>query len=541
VRPSTRRRLLAGLAVAIVWVELVVLQAGHVASQGPKAPSAIPIAALPTIPPETEQFANDWPVPQGNLAATRSAAHSTISSATIARLEVAWTFDLPAVSAYGSVTANPIVVGDAVYIQDMQSNVFALDRATGALRWKAEYHVESAGPNGVAVGYGMVFATLGDTGEVVALDSGSGRQVWRRQVGSPPGEGIDMAPIAYGGLVYVSTVPGTSGNDNFYLGGDRGILYALDAINGQVAWWFDTTNGGWGASRVAGGGGLWYPPSFDAAGNLYFGVGNPGPFPLTPNCPNGACRPGDNAYTDSMVSLDGKTGGVRWSYQDRKHDLLGLDFQHTPILTTVGGTPVAIGSGKTGNVVAVNADSGAVLWKTPVGKHQNDDVAELPSNGFLEVYPGDFGGVESPIAYANGSVFATYVDFPQAQGATGEGPNLGAFATATGGLVAIDADDGSVRWEAKIDALVVGGATVANDVVFTNGLDGFLRAFHADTGVELWHREGASGYNAPPAIAGDMLFVGAGFVKLPRAGAAPVIIPEGQAAPGSKLMAFRIR
>ena len=523
--------------MVVAVVALVALQARRGSTQS--LATLAPGADMPTIPPETAQFANDWPVAQGNLAATRSAANSAISSTNVTQLEVAWTFDLSASGAWGSVTANPIVAGDRVYIQDMQSNVFALDRATGALKWKAEFNIGSAGPNGVTVGYGMVYAPLGDTGEVVALDAGSGKTVWRKQVGSPPGEGIDMAPIAYGGLVYVSTVPGTSGHENFYRAGDRGLLYALDAANGQVAWSFDTTHG---APRAGGGGGLWYPPSFDAAGNVYFGVGNPSPFPGTRSCPNGSCRPGDNEYTDSMVSLDGKTGGVRWYYQDRKHDLLGLDFQQTPILTTVelGGTatPMAIGSGKTGNVVAVKSVTGEVIWKRSVGRHQNDDVTELPSDVALEVFPGDYGGVETPIAYASGTVFATYLDLPQFQSAALANPGNATLTDGTGGLVAISGANGSVKWEAKINALVLGGATVANDVVFTGGLDGFLRAFNAETGQELWKHEARSGFNAPPAIAGDMAFVGAGFVKLPPVGGAPVRISGGS---GSGLIAFKIR
>lgn len=514
-----RRLLVVGLAV-VVLIEVVAL-----AKRPAVVPIPIPFGALSVIPPETAQYATDWPVPQGNLSATRSAVGSAITAENVSRLKVAWTFDLPATGAWGSVTANPIVLGNTVYIQDMQSNVFAVDRITGVLLWKAEYSIASTGPNGVAVGYGMVYATLGDTGEVVALEAVTGKAVWRKQIGHPPGEGVDMAPIVYGGLVYVSTVPGTTGLEQFYRAGDRGILYALDAQTGEVVWYFDTTNGGLGASRIAGGGGLWYPPSFDSAGNLYFGTGNPGPYPLTPDCPNGSCRPGPNLYTNSMVSLDGKTGAVRWYYQDAPHDLLGLDFQHTPIL--VDG--MAIGSGKTGNVVAVNSNTGKVLWKRPVGKHQNDHVTELPSGG-LEVYPGDYGGIESPIAYANGTVFATYLDLPQYQTATGASPENANFASATGGIVAIDASDGSVKWVAKIPTLVVGGATVANDVVFTSGLDGFLRAFDTETGTELWAYEAQSGFNAPPAIAGDMVFVGAGFVKLGSDGPASV----------SKLIAFRL-
>jgi uncharacterized cupredoxin-like copper-binding protein len=86
---------------------------------------------------------------------------------------------------------------------------------------------------------------------------------------------------------------------------------------------------------------------------------------------------------------------------------------------------------------------------------------------------------------------------------------------------------------------------VANDVVFTSGLDGFFRAYDVNTGEELWNYEAQSGFNAPPAIAGDMVFVAAGFVKMPPAGSAPAATPEGATtesgpAPVAKLIAFRI-
>ena len=162
----------------------------------------------------------------------------------------------------------------------------------------------------------------------------------------------------------------------------------------------------------------------------------------------------------------------------------------------------------------MNSDTGKVLWKTPIGKHQFDDITELPGDVDLVVFPGNLGGIELAMAYSNGVVFTTYIDLPQYQSATGANP-LPAFSGGTGGLVAIRAADGSVKWESKINTLELGGATVANDVVFTSGLDGFLHAFNADTGAELWSYEAHSGFNAPPAIAGDMVFVGAGFRETP--------------------------
>lgn len=523
VQPGlTRRNILAGLVLVIGLTAGTILTARG---------SPIPPAShrdLPMAPPEVA--ANGWAVPQGDVSGTRH-ARSSIDATNVGRLEAAWTFDLVGSGIYGSITSNPIVAGDTVYVQDMQSNVFAFERTTGSVKWTAVFNVGSSGPNGVALGYGLVYAPLGDTREVVALDA-RGDVVWRAQVGNP-GEGIDMAPIAYNGLVYVSTVPGVSTGD-FYDPDLRGVLYALDASTGEVAWSFDTTNGGWGPNST--GGGLWYPPSFDEQGNAYFGTGNPGPYPLTPDCPNGSCRPGDNLYTDSMVSLD-PTGKLRWYYQDRKHDLLDLDFQNTPIL--VDG--LAIGSGKTGNVVAVDQATGKVQWKRAVCTHKNDELTELPAEP-IEILPGEFGGVETPIAYADGGLYVTCVNVPQYQSATGPGQNNGAFAAGNSRLVAIDVASGSVRWEHRVNTVLLGGATVANDVVFTSGLDGFLRVFSAVDGTELWSHESRSGYNAPPTVAGDMVFAGAGFLKFPQGGGPPIDADiDGSNAPVPQLVAFVLR
>lgn len=543
---SIHRRPARALALAL-GASLVAATA--VAQEGTPPPP------LPTIPPETEALSGNWPVPQGDLAGTRNAVDTSIDSSTIGELEVAWTFDITAPGFFGSITAQPIVVDDTVYIQDMRSNIFALDKTTGETKWEAPFDVGSIGPNGVAVGYGMVYAGLSDTGEVVALSVEDGSEVWRQRIGSPPGEGIDMSPIVHDGTVYISTVPGT-GLGSFYAGGDRGVLYALDARTGEVEWWWDTTNGGFDRVAVAGGGGLWYPPSFDDEGNLYFGVGNPAPWPLTPECPNGECRPGDNLYTSAMVSLDPKLGSVRWYYQDAPHDLLDLDFQATPILATVQvdgtDTPVAIGSGKTGNVVAVHRDTGEVIWKTPVGKHQNDTPGQpLPEDGStVEVYPGSLGGVETPMAFANGVVFAAYLDYPQYQTATGmdDAASVG-YDQGQGGLVAIDAASGSILWDVKMDTLPVAAATVANDLVFSAGIDGILSAHLTGTGEQVWTFQAENGFNAPPAVAGDWLFIGAGAPRIEFSHAPGTTPPpdadadaEGTTGPQpvAKLYAFRI-
>jgi outer membrane protein assembly factor BamB/plastocyanin len=368
-----------------------------------------------------------------------------------------------------------------------------------------------------------------------------------------------MVPTVYDNVVYISTVPGSS--ENFYQGGQRGILYALDARTGHELWDFDTTADNlWGAARLNSGGGLWYPPSVDERGNLYFGVGNAAPWPGvvvdgTPY-PNGSSRPGNNDYASSMVSLDPRLGSVRWYHNAKPHDLFDLDFQLTPIIATVSvdgvDTKIAIGSGKVGRVVAANADTGELLWDAKVGKHQNDDLQAVPPGQSVEVYPGPLGGVETPMAFADGTVFVPVVNLPIDFTSTGLDLSAFDYGKATGELIAINAADGTIEWDVQLPTMVLGGAAVANDVVFTAGLDGVVRGFNVADGSEVFTYQAAAGINAPLAIAGDTLLVPAGGFLIPAAeqgqveatpgsaaGVQPAT-PGAQAAPRNELIALSI-
>ena len=516
------------------------------------AQDASPPPPLPTVPPETEQLSGNWPVPQGDLSATRNAVDSSISKDTVGDLQLAWTFDITAPGIFGGITSQPIVVGDTVYIQDMRSNVFALDRDTGAQKWEAPFDVGSIGPNGVAVAYDMVYAGLSDTGEVVALNASDGSVVWRQKIGSPPGEGIDMSPIVYDGTVYISTTPGT-GLGSFYAGGDRGVLYALDARTGETKWWFDTTKGGFDAVAVAGGGGLWYPPSIDQDGNIYFGVGNPAPWPLTPECPNGACRPGKNLYTSSMVSIDPSTGAVRWYYQDRPHDLLDLDFQATPILDQRQhrrhrhaprhrfGQDRQRRGGSPGHRRGGLEDAGR---QAPERRGEGPARRRLDPRGV----PGHASAASrrlwpTPTARSTPPILT----IPQYQTATGQDDaKTCGFDAGTGGLVALDVKTGKVRWDIKLPTLPVGGSHRGQRPRVRGRHRRHVRGVRPGTGDQVWSYDGDLGFNAAPAIAGDYVFVGGGYPKVahtdPDASPAPTADPSASKAPGPvpKLFAFRI-
>jgi glucose dehydrogenase len=492
---------------------------------GPATPN--PLSATP-IPQEVIQYAGDWPVAQGNLQSTRAAANSPINASNLSKLATAWTWPITATAGFGGMTCNPVVQGQVVYVQDMQSNVFALDRGSGKELWHTNFDVPSNGPNGVAVAYGYVYAATGDNSVAFALDAKTGKQVWASKLSNNNFECIDMAPLVYNNTVYISTNPNNTTYGN-YRGGARGILYALDAATGVTLWSFDTAADNlWGAPRINSGAGLWYPPSVDDKGNLYFGTGNPAPYPGNDQYPNGTSRPGPNNYSDSLVSLDPNTGGVRWFINANPHDLYDHDLQESPVLATVtlNQTPtlMAFGSGKTGTVVAADANTGALLWKTDVGKHQNDQRQELPP-GTTEIYPGTLGGIESPIAFGDNKIFAPYIDFPEYLTPSGAGKSTSgkSLADAGGGLAAIDAVSGDIVWDVKVNAIVTAGATVVNDVVLAPMLDGYLRAYDIKTGNKVWEMQTPAGVNAPLAVAGDTIIIAA---------AAPIFVNTSASAPG---------
>jgi alcohol dehydrogenase (cytochrome c) len=417
---------------------------------------------------------------------------------------VAWRFRLPTKPGYaGSITSTPIVVGDTVYVQDMGSNVFALDRETGELRWTKWFRAPNPGPNGIAVAGGVVFGNT-DT-RAFALDAATGRQLWIRKLITPTEQFIDIAPVAANGLMYTSTIG--------YLPGGRGALYGLDAETGEIRWRFDTILEPWPWPMEAGGGGAWFPMSVDELGRVYAGNSNPGPWGGTRKRPNGGSFPGPALYTDSLLVLDGQTGELLWHDQVTPHDIRDYDFQLSPIIArlAVGGVErdVVLGGGKAGIVVAWDRDTHERLWEAKLGRRKNDE-GPLPRER-VTVCPGLLGGVETPMALADGRLFVPVVDFCAKGSSIGYEP-LGGLEpeNGTGELVALDARTGSRLWSVKLSTPPFGCATVANDVVFAPLYDGRIAAFAAVDGRLLWEGRARAGINACPAIAGDLLLLGAG-------------------------------
>jgi outer membrane protein assembly factor BamB len=462
-----------------------------------------------------------------DLASTRHVTDSSIDKGSVGGLKEAWTLPSSAQSSYGAYSTSPVVSNGVVYIQDLESNVEAVSLDSGEILWSKSYEQPDQGPNGVSVGEGRVYGATPKG--AFALDQKTGEQLWQTNLAKGV-LAIDMPVAAHDGLVYVSTVPVTVASS--YPAGGVGTLYALDAKTGKEVWHFDTVPADlWGDKSVNSGGGVWYEPTFDEHGSMYFGVGNPVPFPGAPGKPWGSSRPGPNVYTDSVVKLDAKTGKLQWFHQVTPHDVYDWDQQDPPMLVKPGGHELVISAGKSGIVVALDAKTGKQVWKQAVGQHNgHDEDGLLAIRGEASkikpgtVYPGTLGGVIAPMATDGTTVFVPVVNHPLTVNAAGT--EIGESSSIGGDLYALDAATGKVNWANKLPSAAFGAPVVVNDVVFASSYEGTIFAADAKTGSELWSQSLPAGINAGLVVSGDTLLAPAG-----------VTAAEGQA-PG--LVAYRL-
>ena len=423
---SKEARTIGGRRPAVAGAALVVaagLIAGGCSSSSSSSsstlacPSKHGTAVTGTAPAATGRPAAGWTLPGADLANTRYVA-SAITSADVSTLGVAWTVPLTISTARtdGAYATTPVIVNGVVYVQDLESDVMAISLATGKVLWRHDYNSPNGGPDGVNVAGGVVYAATAKS--AVALDAATGAQLWSRTLIGNDHEGIAMAPGYNHGTVYVSTMPANVTGQ--YLPGGKGILWALNATTGAPEWSWNSVQNLWGNPGVNSGGGLWYSPSFDAQGNIYLGIGNPGPIFGTKSYPLGSSRPGPDLYTDSVVKLS-PAGKLLWYYQLTPHDLYDWDLQNPPVLSTANGRPVVIDGGKAGILIELDAQTGKLLWQRPVGGHdghQNDGLltehATPTSRGILPaeycLEPSLYGGILTELASNGSTDFAAVND-----------------------------------------------------------------------------------------------------------------------------------
>ena len=473
----------------------------------------------------------------GNYDQTRYFPGKEINTSNVGKLHPAWIFQTEVKE---SQETTPIVVDGVMYVTTSFDHVYALNAKTGEEYWHYKHKMGPittycCGPNnrGVAIYKDKVYLATLDS-QLVALDAKTGSVIWQTQIDDPElGYSETMAPTAVDGKILI----GTNGGEY----GIRGFVRAYDADTGKLVWNFDTAAensvGVWATKDATGkdlhrdiaaekaqlaktgdpyktlGGGVWQNPSVDLkTKRVYFVVGNPSPDL------DGAIRPGDNLYTESLVSVDLDTGKYVCHFQYIPHDVWDLDDTSPTVLVDAKDkdgnvVPAVIHGGKTGHVyVNDRKDCSLIRFSEPMVSQ--DGMYTLPTAEGARMLPGANGGVEwSPMAVNPelGLAYAVNLHQPmtyQVQSSPYPGGKLwlgGAFKViqteeSFGNVTAVDYNTGKIAWQKKTPLPMMGGAlTTAGGLMFTGEGDGWFRAYDAKTGDVLWSFFAGAGVNAPPA------------------------------------------
>jgi alcohol dehydrogenase (cytochrome c) len=498
--------------------------------------------------------ANNFLHTNQNYNQTRFYPGNQINKSNVAKLRPAWIFQTEVKE---SQETTPIVVGEVMYITTSFNHVYAINAKTGEEYWHYKHKmgpvtVYCCGPNnrGVAIYKDKVYMGTLDS-KLVALDAKTGSLIWETQIAEPElGYSETMAPTAVDGKILI----GTNGGEY----GIRGFVRAYDAETGKLVWNFHTipenSVGVWETKDATGldmhrdieaekkalkelgdpyktlGGGVWQNPAVDLKNKrIYFVVGNPSPDL------DGRLRPGDNLYTDSLVSVNLDTGEYVCHFQYIAHDVWDLDSVSPPILTDVkdkdGNTvPGVLHAGKTGYVYVHKADDCSLIRFSEPMVDQTGRWT-LPTVEGARMFPGANGGVEwSPMAInpEMGLAYAVNLHQPMTY-RVDETPTPypggklwlgGAFTVipgeeSWGNVTAVDYNTGKIKWQKKTPLPMMGGAlATAGGLVFTGEGDGWFRAYDAETGDVLWSFYAGAGVNAPPAAYNvdgkEYIVVGAG-------------------------------
>jgi alcohol dehydrogenase (cytochrome c) len=494
----------------------------------------------------------NWLTYSGSYYSHRYSTLNQITSANVRNLKLQWVYQSPVA---GNWQTSPLVVDGVMYLTQRLNDVVALDALTGRAFWTYRYtpaqdRIVCCGANnrGLAIlGNTLFMGTL--DAQLIALDARTGRPIWKTAVATTKdGYSITHAPL----VVKDKVIVGVGGGEY----GIRGFIAAYDAATGKEAWRFYTIpapgepgSETWQACPKEaanafcdpdawkhGGGSIWMTGSYDPQLNLtYWGVGNVGPDY------NGAQRPGDNLYTDSVVALDVDTGKLKWHYQFTPHDVYDYDSVQVPVLIDNWANNrinVIAWANRNGNFYVLDRATGRFFIGEPFvkvnwmsGFDERGRPMQTPQPAGQPTYPGNQGGTNwyspsfsprtglfyisawedyasvyspAPSEYKIGTNFVgggpqNFSSVPGAPGLGRSPINTWTESAGHGAVIALDPTSGREKWKFKMtDVTDSGILTTGSDLLFTGGREGFFQALDARTGALLWKTNLGAAINSGP-------------------------------------------
>ena len=453
----------------------------------------------------TSFYSNSWGIDHRN---TRYQPASSLTAENAATLQLKWTYGL----AHETPRSFPLVTKDTIFIGDSNHGLVALERETGCERWVYEHdglitsaiipgNIRRAKAKDQPI---LVFADR--FSGVYAVDAQTGQLVWHITLEDHLVPLYSGTPLVTKDTVFVpisSMEVGLSVNPFYGCCTTSGGMAAFDINTGEKKWYLPTikeeakVTGShfgfvekWGPSGAP----VWGAPSYDSTRNwLFFGSGQNYSHPTTDT-------------SDAIFAVDATSGEVQWVKQFTANDAFNaactislrhpncakptgpdVDFGAPTLLArTPDGKDILLAGQKSGDVHAMNPDTGKLYWSQKLGRG------------------GIIGGVHWGLAVneSTGTVFVPINDRSAM-----DYPSPG---TPSPGLYALDIESGEQRWQFSRDSRcddeecmygLSSAITAANDIVVTASMDGYLEVMNAADGKLLWSHDTWKTYDSVNGVA----------------------------------------
>jgi len=480
----------------------------------------------------------DWRVYGHDDANTRSQpAEKTIGRLEAAQLAPAWTFSSAEAGGSGDFTGTPTVADGCVYIGSNDGWVFAMNADTGTKVWAKEVPDGGGINSSVTVpGDGRVYAAVSHTSGktacsgaecegpyVIALDQATGALLWQTNwvrdtdtvnvIDTQPGSDVYGSPMLLDGVIFEGVSGGSAElGDEADRYAFQGSIVLIDAATGNVVkktWVIHPPNQ---PTDDFAGAGVWSTPAIDAVDKVaYVGTANP----FKPQAQH------QNADAVIKVDLD-RTSPTFGQILDRYNGTIeeyvpGLS--ELPCVDTPGNPPPYYPQGL-GSCADSDLDFGASphLFRDASGKQM---VAAGQKSGVFHAFDAAtmtqaWSSIVGPPTAVGGIVGSTAYD-----GNSFYGP-----ITPAGYVWSVRQTDGLLRWVSPVADGAHWGepVAVANGIVYTVDLKGFLDAFDAQTGAPLLARpivlQGGTGANpvlswGGVSVARNTVYAAVGLSALP--------------------------
>jgi polyvinyl alcohol dehydrogenase (cytochrome) len=477
----------------------------------------------------TSFYSNSWGIDHRN---TRYQPASSLNAENAANLELKWAYGL----AHETPRSFPLVTKDTIFVGDSNHGLLALERETGCERWVYEHdglitsaiipgNIRRAKAKDQPI---LVFADR--FSGVYAVDAQTGQLVWHSTLQDHLVPLYSGTPLVTNDTVFVpisSLEVGLAVNPFYGCCTTSGGMAAFDINTGEKKWYLPTIEEAakvrgshfgfvdeWGPSGAP----VWGAPTYDSKRNwLFFGTGQNYSHPTTDT-------------SDAIFAVDAASGEVQWVKQFTANDAFNaactvslnhpncaqptgpdVDFGAPTLLAhTPDGKDILLAGQKSGDVHAMNPDTGELLWSRKLGRG------------------GIIGGVHWGLAVneSTGTVFVPINDR--------SAMNYPSPGTPTPGLYALDIESGEPLWQFSRNSRcddeqcmygLSSAITATNDIVITASMDGYLEVINAADGKLLWSHDSWKTYESVngvtvkggsfdthgPMIADDQVMVSSGY------------------------------